>query len=41
VDGTQPTHDEFLANLQTASEQLQHALPLLLDYISSKDIDEL
>jgi 5'-methylthioadenosine nucleosidase len=41
VDGTQPTYDEFLANLHTASEQLQHALPLLLDYISSKEIEEL
>lgn len=41
VDGNQPTHEEFLANLQTASEQLQRALPLLLDYIASKDVSEL
>jgi nucleoside phosphorylase len=41
VDGTQPTHEEFLANLQKASEQLQHALPLMLDYIAAKELDEL
>ncbi len=41
VDGDQPTHEEFLANLQTASEQLQRALPMVLDYIASKDVSEL
>lgn len=41
VDGTQPTHEEFLSNLQKASEQLQHALPKVLDYIALKELDEL
>jgi 5'-methylthioadenosine nucleosidase len=41
VDGTQPTHEEFLSNLQKASEQLQHALPMVLDYIASKELNEL
>jgi 5'-methylthioadenosine nucleosidase len=41
VDGTQPTHEEFLANLQKASEQLQHALPMVLDYVASKELEEL
>lgn len=35
VDGTIPTQDEFLSNLQVASEKLQYALPLVLDYFSN------
>jgi 5'-methylthioadenosine nucleosidase len=41
VDGTQPTQEEFMANLQTASEQLQYALPMVLDYIATTEIDQL
>jgi 5'-methylthioadenosine nucleosidase len=41
VDGTKPTHEEFLQNLHTASEQLQHAIPMMLDYIASKELKEL
>lgn len=41
VDGEIPTQDEFLENLATASRQLQQALPLVLDYVSGKNFDEL
>jgi 5'-methylthioadenosine nucleosidase len=41
VDGDVPTQEEFLANLMKASEQLQHALPMVLDYVASKGLEEL
>lgn len=41
VDGDIPTQDEFLENLATASRQLQHALPLVLEYVSGKEHHEL
>jgi len=33
VDGDIPSHDEFLANLQTAAESLQTALPKVIEYM--------
>lgn len=33
VDGGIPTHEEFLANLSSAAESLQKALPRVLDYV--------
>lgn len=41
VDGNVPTQDEFLANLMKASQQLQHALPMVLDYVVGKELEEL
>lgn len=38
VDGTKPTQDEFLENLHTASVSLQHALPIILDYVCGKEL---
>jgi 5'-methylthioadenosine nucleosidase len=40
VDGTVPTQDEFLQNLMKASQQLQYALPLVLDYVAGKELDQ-
>lgn len=37
VDGDQPTQDEFLANLHSASLSLQDALPKVLEYICGKE----
>jgi 5'-methylthioadenosine nucleosidase len=41
VDGDQPAHEEFMENLATASRQLQHALPLVLEYVEGKTFSEL
>lgn len=41
VDGGVPTHDEFMANLMSASKSLQEALPKVLDYVCGKSHSEL
>lgn len=41
VDGDQPTHDEFLANLSTAAQSLQQALPQVLDAVAGKSFRDL
>lgn len=41
VDGGVPTQDEFLANLQTAAESLQSALPKVIAYICQNTYKEL
>lgn len=41
VDGDQPTQDEFLENLASASQKLQATLPLVVQYICDKGHDEL
>ena len=40
VDGDVPTHEEFMANLATASTKMQEALPLVLAYVSGKEHHE-
>jgi 5'-methylthioadenosine nucleosidase len=41
VDGGVATQDEFLANLASAAESLQRALPKVLEYLCDKKQDEL
>lgn len=41
VDGGKPTHEEFLANLQTAAASLQDVLPKVLDHCVGKTKEEL
>ena len=41
VDGGVPTQDEFMANLASAAESLQQALPKILDFLCQKDEKEL
>lgn len=41
VDGTIPTHEEFMANLATAAQSLQTALPQVLDAIIGKTFSDL
>lgn len=41
VDGDQPTQEEFMANLNSAAESLQSALPKVIDQICGKGHDEL
>lgn len=41
VDGGIPTQEEFLANLASAAQSLQAALPQVLDYVSGKEVNEL
>lgn len=41
VDGTKPSHEEFMENLGTAAEKLQSTLPKVIDYVCDKKHDEL
>lgn len=41
VDGGIPTQEEFLANLASAAQSLQAALPRVLEYVTDKDALEL
>jgi 5'-methylthioadenosine nucleosidase len=41
VDGGNPTQDEFMANLASAAESLQKALPKVLEYVCDKTHEEL
>lgn len=41
VDGGVPTQEEFLANLASAAQSLQQALPKILDHLSGKAIEDL
>ena len=41
VDGDKPTHEEFMANLQTAASSLQSSLVATLDYLVGKSLEEL
>lgn len=41
VDGEHPTQDEFLANLESASDALQGVLPRVLDFVVGKTLADL
>jgi len=41
VDGDIPTHEEFLANLASAAQCLQTALPIILNFVAGKAIEDL
>ena len=41
VDGGIATQEEFMANLASAAESLQKALPLVLDYVCDVTREEL
>ena len=41
VDGSRPTHEEFMENLGSAAKALQVALPLCIDFIAGKTLAEL
>lgn len=41
VDGTKPSHEEFMENLGTAAKKLQSTLPKVIDYVCDKKHDEL
>lgn len=41
VDGDRATHEEFMENLHTAAESLQHALPLVIEHICGRRMDNL
>jgi len=41
VDGIQPSHEEFMANLGTAANSLQTTLPKVIEYVCDKTHDEL
>lgn len=40
VDGDKPSHEEFLQNLQTASESLQTHVPKIIDFLVDKTLAE-
>lgn len=41
VDGGVPTHEEFLANLSSAAQSLQEALPKVIEFVAGKKIEDL
>lgn len=41
VDGSRPSHEEFLENLHQAATSLQDKLPRVLDFVLGKRLSEL
>ncbi len=41
VDGTRPSHEEFMENLHTAGVSLQDTLPRVIDFVVGKKIQDL
>lgn len=41
VDGGVPTQEEFLANLSSAAQSLQAALPKVIEFVAGKEVEDL